>query len=79
MQAQTGDLVKLRDGRVVSVTDAADPHPDAWRTYSKADWDRDGTETITSTITPETIFVGTDILSGAKVVSDMSEVVRIVG
>lgn len=77
MQARAGDRVKLRDGRVVSVTDAADAHPDAWRTYSRADWERDGTETITSTITPETIFVGTEVPNGATVVSDMSEIVSV--
>lgn len=86
MQVKVGDTVKMRDGRVVLVTDAADSHPDAWRTYSYQDWVESGVATITSEVRPETIFVGSLVDARTRgwskrgpvtVVSDMSEVAEI--
>jgi len=80
MQVRVGDRVRMRDGRVVDVTDAADQDADAWRTYSvkgifnDGEWDAE--EYISSESPAETIFVGTDA-NGGTVVSDMSEVVSI--
>lgn len=76
MQVRTGDRVKMRDGRIVDVTDAADNHPDAWRTYDKYAYETKGQWIVTSEMPRETIFVGIDT-NGGNVVSDMSEVVSI--
>ena len=89
MQVRVGDRVRMRDGRVVDVTDAADQDADAWRTYSvkgifnDGEWDAE--EYISSESPAETIFVGTEVRyaekgeakGGGTVVSDMSEVVSI--
>lgn len=85
MQVKCGDMVKLRDGRIVSVEDAADQDPDAYRTYRES---ADGSLELVSELPVETIFVGRQVLSnkvgplavrtlGATVVSDMSEVISI--
>lgn len=76
MQVKSGDRVKLRDGRIVDVTDAADAHPDAWRTYDRHAYETRGEWVVTSEMPPETIFVGRTE-NGGTVVSDMSEVVSI--
>jgi hypothetical protein len=73
MQVQAGDIVRLRDGRIVSVTEASDTHPDAWRTYSKSAYDRDESLVVTSEVPAETILVGKDA-QGNTVVTDFSEV-----
>lgn len=67
MQVRCGDIVKMRDGRVVSVTDAAYEEPEL---YILSDED----EIIE--FNPETVFVG-ETPTGRTVVSDMSEVVCI--
>jgi hypothetical protein len=78
MQVFAGDTVEMRDGRMVYVTDAADTQPDAWRTYSRSDYDRDGSFVVTSQMPAETIFVGhVEGNENATVVSDMSEVVHV--
>lgn len=62
MHVLSGDVVRMRDGRIVEVTDAADRDPRAYP----------------GNLPVETIFVG-NRLSGGTVVSDMSEVVEIIG
>jgi hypothetical protein len=87
MQVKAGDLVRLRDGRTVYVTDAADPDPDAYRVYSIDAYTEDGSLVVKGELPVETIFVGQ--LYDPKprgwskgepvtVVSDMSEVVSII-
>jgi hypothetical protein len=81
MQVQNGDLVSMRDGRIVLVTDAADHRPDEYVTV-------EGEGFILSALSPETIFLG-DLVSKPRrfrsrkeypegsrprVASDMSEV-----
>jgi len=90
MQVRNGDLVVLRDKRIVLVTDAADSHPDAWRTYDKYAYEARGEWVVNSEMPAETIFVGKQVFfgegnggtdamtTGGTVVSDMSEVVSII-
>lgn len=86
MQVRCGDTVKLRDGRTIDVTDAADSNPESYRWYRES---ADGTPVIAAELPPETILVGTEVihtsvgplsvrLRGGTVVSDMSEVVSII-
>lgn len=75
-----GDTVLLRDTRVVHVTDVADQDPDAYRTYSLAAYEKDGSFVVTSEQPVETIFSGTLSVygrQGGTVVSDFSEIVEI--
>lgn len=85
MLVRCGDTVKLRDGRIVEVTDAADNDPEAYRTYREGP---DGEPVLVSELPVETIFVGRQKLTnkvgplvvktyGPTVVSDMCEVVSI--
>jgi hypothetical protein len=75
MQVRIGDVVKMRDGRVVDVTDAPEDITSPFEWISKADYER-GVETVTATMPAETIFIG-KTKRGNTVVSDMSEVVSI--
>ena len=90
MRVNKGDVVKLRDGRTVFVTDAADSDPDAYRWYSyRLGRDEEGNpieqEYVAAEMPMESIFVGQLVEAGlvvnldenATVVSDMSEVVSI--
>lgn len=78
MQVRNGDIVELRDGRIVVVTDAADPGEPVgeYQTISRTAWLEQGIEVVTSSMPAETIFVGQG-QNGGTVVSDMSEVVSI--
>ncbi len=72
-----GDRVEMRDRTVFTVTDIADPGtPEGeYQTISRVDWE-DGKETVTSSMPAETICVGkTD--KGQTVVTDLSEIVRV--
>lgn len=69
MIVKNGDNVKLRDGRLVLVTDAASQNLDDYRWYASDDI------TINAELPVETIFVGTS--NGKTIVSDMSEVVSV--
>jgi len=93
MQVKNGQTVKMRDGRIVIVTDAAEPGP--YETIDRAAYLEQGREVITSSMPGETIFVGSLATVGYEhnpnggygkmvwaptnqtVVSDMSEVVSI--
>lgn len=89
MRVKSGDVVKLRDGRTVFVTDAADSDPDAYRWYSyRLGRDEDGNpieeEYVADELPMESIFVGhpvdavgLTVNEEVSVVSDMSEVVSI--
>ena len=75
MDIKRGDIVTLRDGRVVYVTDAADQDPDAWRLYDWPYYQRTGKFRIVHEDKPETILIGTLRSNGRTVVTDFSEVV----
>jgi hypothetical protein len=68
-----GDLVRMRDGSIVKVTDAPESGGPLEWIDRRAYLDR-GQEVVTATMPAETIFVGFDTGSKATVVSDMCEV-----
>lgn len=76
MQVRVGDTVRMRDGRIVHVTDAADQDPDAYRVYDEHTYKTTGEWKVNAEMPMETIFMG-NTPSGGRVVSDMSEVVAI--
>lgn len=67
---KSGDVVVLRDGRIVDVTDAASSDPLNYQWYDEV------TEELNDELPRETIFVGRS--HDGTVVSDMSEVIAIV-
>lgn len=87
MNVVANEMYRMRDGRIVIVTDAAEPGP--YETIARDDYFNKGIETVTSSMPTETIFVGTEVTEvtvddkglfhpavlGGTVVSDMSEVV----
>lgn len=81
-----GNVVHLRDGRWVWVSDSSDTDPDAWRTYDKSHYERTGEFKVTSENPPETILIGTRVFDaftsgahfGGTVVTDWSEVKHVV-
>ena len=86
MQVKRGDVVRLRDGRLVVVEDAADQDPDAYRLYDEVYYERTGKFKVNDEMPVETIFMGDEVKwlgpnflssTGRYVVSDMSEVVSI--
>lgn len=95
MQVKKGDIVQVRGQRdLILVTDAADQDPEAYRWYSyKLGRDENGNvfeeEYIAAEMPAETIFMGNRCsrvgaedyypLSEQVIVSDMSEVISIVG
>lgn len=67
---KTNDVVTLRDGRRILVTDAADSDPAAYETYHEVN----GELRLYDKLPVETIFVGVDANDKTHV-SDMSEIV----
>jgi hypothetical protein len=80
MHVKIGDVVKMRDGRMVEVTDAPDSlEPLVW--IDKYVYQMTGQEFVKDTMPAETIFGGNEFIKNrraGRVFSDMSEVVAIV-
>lgn len=86
MQVFENQIVEMRDGRIVHVTNAADQSVDAYRVYDEYTYQTTGEWKVNAEMPAETIFMG-DLLTcskkgelwstGRTVVSDMSEVVSI--
>lgn len=78
MQARIGDVVRLRDGRRVEVTDAPESlEPLEW--INEHEYKANGREVVMATMPAETIFGGNLILGTRvtrnRVYSDMSDIV----
>ena len=69
MIVKNGDNVKMRDGRLVLVTNAASQDPLDYQWWSQDE------KTLNAELPVETIFVG--VCGNSTVVSDMSEVVSV--
>ena len=84
-----GDVCRLRDGRVVFVTDASDTSPDAYRVYNfrvgrNATGQAWAEEYVISEMPAETILVGNPVSAGmvvdenVSIITDWSEVVEVI-
>jgi hypothetical protein len=67
---QAGDVVVLRDGRSVYVTDVADQDPDSYRVYDIDAYERDGSLEIKDELPVENIFVGRRLATNANEVKN---------
>lgn len=78
MRVFKNDRVRLRDGRIVEVTDASSDPSDTLEWIDRRAYLDHGQEKVTATMPNETIFVGYDVQTKATVVSDMSEVKMVI-
>ena len=78
MRVFKNDRVRLRDGRIVEVTDASSDPSDTLEWIDRRKYLDEGREVVTATMPNETIFVGYDVQTKATVVSDMSEVKMVI-
>jgi hypothetical protein len=72
------DRVRLRDGRIVEVTDASSDDSDTLYWIDRREWLDNGREVVTATMPNETIFMGYDVETKATVISDMCEVKMVI-
>lgn len=78
MRVFKNDRVRLRDGQIIEVTDASsDPSDTLYWIDRRAYLDK-GQEIITASMPNETILIGNNVETKARVVTDMSEVKMII-
>lgn len=92
MHVKEGQVVALRDGRCIYVTNATDQDPEAYAVYSIDAYAENGSYIIKEQLPVETIFMGYQVHPELRsdpnlgepgyepriIVSDMSEVVSII-
>jgi hypothetical protein len=72
------DRVRLRDGRIVEVTDASSDTSETLVWIDRRAYLDKGQEIVTATMPNETIFVGRNVENGKTVISDMCEVKMVI-